>query len=217
MKKGSALLLVLGMLSFMVISAVAFSAFMRYSRLPSSYLRRSSSSRLLVKAALAEAIDIVDAAVADNPHPGVGYRTIRYPRRTGGYKPPETAEQTRNHWRNHVFTGTNYLVSAADTVSTLTLEGLAYLPPALINEVRYYSRHSTAAMWHSFGYDSGRFAFCAVDVSDHFDVNKVPADIGRGSSPENRFSLAHVFENQDHTGYTVNPSSWHELPCCVRN
>ena len=208
MKKGSALLLVLGMLSFMVISAVAFSAFMRYSRLPSSYLRRSSSSRLLVKAALAEAIDIVDAAIADNPHPGVGYRTIRYPRRTGGYKPPETQEQTRNHWRNHVFTGTNYLVSAADTVSTLTLEGLAYLPPALINEVRYYSRHSTAAMWHGFGYDSGRFAFCAVDVSDHFDVNKVAADIGRGSAPGNRFSLAYVFENQDHTSYTVNPSSW---------
>ena len=207
MKKGSALLLVLGMLSFMVISAVAFSAFMRYSRLPSSYLRRSSSSRLLVKAALAEAIDIVDAAVADNPHPGVGHKTIRYPRYMG-YKPPETAEQTRNQWRNHVFTGTNYLVSAADTVSTLTLEGLAYLPPALINEVRYYSRHSTAAMWHSFGYDSGRFAFCAVDVSDHIDVNKVAADIGRGSAPGNRFSLAYVFENQDHTSYTVNPSSW---------
>lgn len=208
MKKGSALLLVLGMLSFMVISAVAFSAFMRYSRLPSSYLRRSSSSRLLVKAALAEAIDIVDAAIADNPHPGVGYKTIRYPRRTGGYKPPETQEETRNHWRCHVFTGTNYLVSAADTVSTLTLEGLAYLPPALINEVRYYSRHSTAAMWRSFGYDSGRFAFCAVDVSDHFDVNKVAADIGRGSAPGNRFSLAYVFEGQDHTSYTVNPSSW---------
>ena len=208
MKKGSALLLVLGMLSFMVISAVAFSAFMRYSRLPSSYLRRSSSSRQLVKAALAEAIDIVDAAIADNPHPGVGYKTIRYPRRTGGYKPPESQEQTRNHWRNHVFTGTNYLVSAADTVSTLTLEGLAYLPPALINEVRYYSRHSTAAMWHSFGYDSGRFAFCAVDVSDHFDVNRIPVDIGRGSAPGNRFSLAYVFEGKDHTSYTVNPSSW---------
>ena len=45
-RRGSALLIVLGMISFMVISAVAFSAYMRYSRLPSSFLRRSSSSRL---------------------------------------------------------------------------------------------------------------------------------------------------------------------------
>ena len=58
-RRGSALLIVLGMIAFMVISAVAFSAYMRSSRLPSSYLRRSSASRLLVKAALAEAIEDV--------------------------------------------------------------------------------------------------------------------------------------------------------------
>ena len=147
MKRGSALLVVLGMLAFMVISAVAFSAFMRFSRLPSSYLRRTSSSRHLAKAALAEAIDIVDASIADNPHPGVGMNSILYPRDAG-------TSINRNYWRNHVFIGTNQLVAAEDTISTLTLEGLAYLPPALINEARYYSRHSSAAMWHTFGYDS---------------------------------------------------------------
>ena len=204
MKRGSALLVVLGMLAFMVISAVAFSAFMRFSRMPSSYLRRTSSSRHLVKAALAEAIDIVDAAIGDNPHPGVGEGAIQYPRDPSG----SGIARNRNYWRSHVFTGTNQLVSAADTVSTLTLEGMAYLPPALINEARYYSRHSTAAMWHSFSFDCGRFAFCAVDVSDHFNVNKIPADIARGSSPENRFSLAYVFENDAHTSYTIQPSSW---------
>ena len=202
MKRGSALLIVLGMLSFMVISAVAFSAFMRFSRLPSSYLRRTSASRHLVKAALAEAIDIVDASIADNPHPGVGTGAISYPRYSGG------RVINRNYWRNHVFTGTNILVSADETIATLTLEGLAHLPPALINEARYYSRHSTAGRWHTFGYDSGRFAFCAVDVSDHLNVNKIPADIGRGSLPENRFSLSYVFENDGHTSYTVQPSAW---------
>ena len=201
MRKGSALLIVLGMLAFMVISAVAFSAFMRFSRMPSSYLRRTSSSRHLVKAALAEAIDIVDAAVADNPHPGVGIGAIQYPR-------DGVRALNRNYWRSHVFVGTNQLVAAADTVSTLTLEGLAYLPPALINEARYYSRHSTAAMWHKFSFDCGRYAFCAVDVSDHLNINRIPADIGRGSSPENRFSLAYVFENDGHTSYTIQPSSW---------
>ena len=202
MRKGSALLIVIGMLAFMVISAVAFSAFMRYSRLPSSYLRRTSSSRHLVKAALAEAIDIVDAAVADNPHPGVGTGSIKYPRE-GGW-----TDSVRNTWRRHVFVGSNTCVSAADTVSTLTLEGLAYLPPALINEARYYSRHSFGATWHSFGYDCGRYAFCAVDVSDHFNINKIPADLARGSSPENRLSLAYVFENDAHTGYTIPPTTW---------
>ena len=71
-RRGSALLIVLGMLSFMVISAVAFAAFMRYTRLPSSYLRRTSSTRQLVKAALAEAIETVDRAINNNPHPGIG-------------------------------------------------------------------------------------------------------------------------------------------------
>ena len=43
MKRGSALLVVLGMVAFMVVSAVAFSAYMRASRLPNSYLRRASA------------------------------------------------------------------------------------------------------------------------------------------------------------------------------
>ena len=214
MKRGSALLLVLGMLSFMVISAVAFSAFMRYSRLPASYLRRSSSSRLLAKAALARAIDIVDSAINDNPHPGVGYKVVNYDTTDGRLEGSVVAggeTTTRNHWRNHVFTESYNLLSAASTVSTLTLEGLAYLPPALINEARYYSRHSKAAKWLDFGYDSGRFAFCAVDVSDHFNVNKVLAGLGRDSSPDNRFSLAYVFEDSNHRGYVVDPPEWDDF------
>ena len=71
-RKGSALLIVLGMIGIMVISAVAFSAYMRYSRLPSSYLRRTSASRHLAHAAIAEAIDMIDVSIGDNPHPGVG-------------------------------------------------------------------------------------------------------------------------------------------------
>ena len=38
-RRGSALLIVLGMLSFMIVSAVAFSVYMRMSRAPSSFLR----------------------------------------------------------------------------------------------------------------------------------------------------------------------------------
>ena len=223
-RRGSALLIVLGMIAFMVISAVAFSAFMRSSRLPSSYLRRSSSSRLLAKAALAEAIEEIDAAIGNNPHPGVGSTQYRFPRTSG-----EIAN--RNFWADRVYIGSTNtssssvrenFVSPDSTVSVLNLEALAYLPPSLINEVRYYSRRSTAATWHDLSFDAGRYAFCAVDVSDFFDVNVVTAGsglnggsdreipAGRNSSDTGRITLAHSFENSSHNGYIANtmPADW---------
>ena len=221
-RRGSALLIVLGMIAFMVISAVAFSAFMRSSRLPSSYLRRSSSSRLLAKAALAEAIEEIDAAIGNNPHPGVGSTQYRFPRTSG-----EIAN--RNFWADRVYIGSTNtssssvrenFVSPDSTVSVLNLEALAYLPPPLINEVRYYSRRSTAATWHDLSFDAGRYAFCAVDVSDFFDVNVVTAGsglnggsareipAGRNSSDTGRITLAHSFENSSHNDYIVKPENW---------
>ena len=211
-RQGSALLIVLGMLSFMVISAVAFSAYMRYNRLPSSYLRRASASRLLVKAALAEAIDEIDSAIGNNPHPGIGQTAMSYDpdknsRATGSSRP-------RNAWKNRIYLGTNNvnnLVSPDDTVSTLTLEGLAYIPPALVNDARYYSRRSRAAQWQNLAFDSGRYAFCAIDVSDFLDVNALSADAARGTSPDNRVTLSYLFESDDHTsasGSGGSPQAW---------
>ena len=201
-RRGSALLVVLGMLAFMVVSAVAFSAYMRYSRLPSSYLRRASASRHLVKAALAQAIDVVDKSIGDDLFPGMGDAGEVY------YDEGERQSRGRNFWFERCFMGTNGCVSPAQTVSTLTLEGLAYLPPPLINEARYYSRRSLAAMWHPFAYDSGRFAFSAFDVSDCLDVNKMFADFGRDSSDMGRISLSYALEDADHSGYQVQPSAW---------
>ena len=217
MKRGSALLIVLGMISFLVISAVAFSAYMRYQRLPSSYLRRTSSSRLLAKAALAQAIDRLDIALGNDPfayslgfeyNQGSDYAGEGYdcPRVTDAQSNAQARRDRRNFWRSHCFIGTNTLVLANDTVSTLTLEGLAYLPPALINEARYYSRHADSARWRNFGFDMGRYAYFAVDVSDHIDINRVFADMGRNSSDRGRITLAHVFEKPNHDGYEGSPS-----------
>ena len=214
-RKGSALLIVLGMLAFIVASAVAFSAYMRYARMPSSYLRRTSSSRLLVKAALAEAIDIIDTSIGNDLFPGQKGRNFvkNYKRITDG----ETSDNVIDYWQDRCFIGSNTLVSVDSTVSTLCTEALAYIPPPLVNEVRYYSRRSLAGQWHTLGFDSGRFAFTAVDVSDFFDVNSVcatPLDIdgqhmyGRNSSDTGRITLAHVFENPQHTGYTYQPDDW---------
>ena len=195
MKKGSALLIVLGMMAFMIVSAVAFSAYMRYSRLPSSYLRRSAASRHLVKSALARAIDEIDLAVANNPHPGVGTEYIG---------------RQRNYWKHRVYIGANTLRSADATVPVLTLEGLAYIPPLLVNEARYYSRRSAAGEWKSFGFDAGRYAFCALDVSDYLDVNRLAANVARSSAAGRRISLAYIFEDTNHTSPGSAASQWDE-------
>ena len=214
MRKGSALLIVLGMMAFMVISAVAFSAWMRYSRLPNSYLRRASSSRLLVKAALAEAIDQIDAAIGENAHPNVG--SIRPRQGVGAVASDLNGVQNenldnRNVWAQRVYLGTNSiynLASVDSTVSTLTFEGLAYIPPPLVNYARYYSRRSQAGKWRSLGFDAGRYAFCALDVSDYFDVNALTVNAGRSSSALGRITLAHLCENRAHTSYETEPSVW---------
>ena len=205
-KNGSALLIVLGMLAFLIISAVAFSAYMRYARLPSSYLRRSASSRQLVKAAMAEAIDALDRAIGNNPHPGLGDMAgCDYP--------------LRNVWCNRVLIGddkwqdpkseSDYIEKWDRTVSPLCLEALAYIPPTLVNEVRCYSRLSPTAEWKSFDFDVGRYAFCVLDVSDYFDINRMFADQRRSSASNARVSLSYLFEDGfRHTGAGSGASQW---------
>ncbi len=204
--KGSALLIVLGMLSFMVVSAVAFSAYMRTARLPSSYLRRTVASRLLVKAALAEAMERLDFAIADNPYPGVGDRYCTSQQRLEALD-QDIEMKNRNIFYHNIFVGTNGWLSVDDTVSTMTLEGLAYIPPPLVNDARHISRMTPTATWHQMYFDSGRYAYTAIDVSDCFDVNRIKVN-NRRNSANDRISLAYLFENAEHTGYDVQPSTW---------
>ena len=218
-RKGSALLVVLGMLAFMVVSAVAFSAYMRYSRLPSSFLRRTTASRELVKAALARAIDEIDAAIGDNPHPGSGTKYYELDGngglawRNNAYVTGDGADRSKNYWYNHVYIGTNHLQqSFSDTAPVMTLEGLAYIPPPYVDAARYYGRLSSAAQWKSFDFDAGRYAFCAIDMSDCFDINRLSASLPRSSAGNGRVSLSYLFEKGDHS----NPDSgggsqWDEM------
>ena len=228
-RRGSALLIVLGMMSFMVISAVAFSMFMRQNRLPSSFLRQRQSSAQLVKAALAGAMQRIDAAIGDSPYPNVGHQSDRS--REFKKKNGDRVQVTYgNFWQNgRVFLETQISQEAAqqtasggeddeeinldyDPVSTLTLEGLAHLPPPLVNTVRYWSKRTSTAAWASLGYDAGRYAFTAVNVSDYFDINRVRANVMRDSTPENRISMGYLFENADHTGFgAVKPEDFEKF------
>ena len=222
-QKGSALLIVLGFLSFMVVSAVAFAIWMRNERLPSSALRRSVASRYLVKAALAQAMSRVDDAIRSHPYPGAWNTNAQ-----------ATAYRDGNNcaydwWESRVFmppdpegVGTtsgnpdSRFAPITKTVSVLNLEALGYLPPSLVNDVRLLSRASYAAQWEYFNFDAGRYAFCAVNVSDLLDINKIAADSPRTSAaaarpessnanpPPSRFSLAYLFRSGDNK--FANPS-----------
>ena len=194
-ERGSALLIVLGMFAFMLVSAVAFSVYMRASRAPSSYLRRNTSVRQVVKAAVARAIDEVDTAIGNDPFPGVGYNHDY-----GGNGIQQGNRYKNDNWHGRVFVPSNE-VAMVDTVSTLTLEGLGYLPPCLVNEVRYWSRHTRTAKWHAFNYGLGRYAFTVVNVSDFFDLNNFIKSatgttrpyLNRSSSPHGRVSPTYLF------------------------
>jgi len=219
MRRGSALLVVLGMLAFMLFSGLAFSVYMRQSRLPTSFLRRTATTRQLTKAALAEAIDHIDIAIGNDPHPGV---------RTSGEAFNEN--WIDNLWSHRVFSGLgsktrkdmsdpSHIIGGetvypdhadvGDTVPTLTLEGLAYLPPNLINEARYYSQRTPTAKWHPFWFDSGRYAYTAIDVSDYFDVNRIQASKPRAATSARRISFAHLFEEgADHSSAGSGAAQW---------
>jgi len=205
-RRGSALLIVLGMLSFMVVSAVSFAIYMRQSRLPSSYLRRNIAARSLVRAALAKAIDELEGAYNDDTSWGgdsnnVGQGTRFY----GVYDDPFPGSGTDSGlgndaangdlWINRVFCPFGEIddnTAFDSTAPVLTLEGLAYLPPAIVDDVRFMSRRTRTAAWRTFPYEAGRYAYCAVNVSDLFDVNRLSEslDVPRNSSARGRVSLA---------------------------
>ena len=200
MRKGSALLIVLGMLAFMVVSAVGFSVYMRQSRAPSSYLRRNIAARYLVKAALANAIEDLEGNYNDDEFWGVrdseSYR-LNQNRFFGVYDDPypgcgEDAKdfgtdvrRNGDYWLKRVFCPFGPVgepTSESDaldpekqspTVPTLTLEALAYLPPAIVDDVRKVSRLTRTACWRPLSYDAGRFAYTVVNVSDFFDINRL--------------------------------------------
>lgn len=202
-KSGSALLIVLGFLSFMVVSAVAFAIYMRAERMPSSALRRAVATRHLVHAALAEAIARVDDAVRGDPFPGLCDTNTDFTAK-GAYTYRDQRGQAMDVWQGRVFMPPDPLggtisretrfAPVTETVSVLTLEGLGYLPPGLVNDVRFLSRSSWTAQWQQLPFDAGRFAFCAVNVSDYFDVNRVYASRGRTSEAGGRLSLGYLLD-----------------------
>lgn len=190
-RRGSALLIVLGFLSFMVVSAVAFSIWMRSERVPSAVFRREAALRHLAKAGLARAMSEIDDAIRNNPYPGVIKTSHR-----------NAYGLEFNHWEGRLFVPPDpddancqyYPVSRDETVSVLNLEGLGYLPPFLMNDVRLRQQSTRTAKWRYLDHGAGRCAYVAVNVSDLIDINRTGLDAARTSLRP--ITLANLFMNQ---------------------
>jgi len=179
-KRGSALLVVLGFLSFMIISAVSFAVYMRVERQSSSSYRHAVVGRHLLETALYRAMDQVDADLR-----GYRYQVV------DGNEVPDASSVQKKKFPDHWQTGGRFLTSVADgsdaePARVLSLEALSFLPASLVNEARVTSLD---AQWRRMSLvsgtarrDVGRYAFLCVNVSDMLNVNGCTNAVRSGSN-----------------------------------
>jgi hypothetical protein len=207
-EKGSALLVVLGFLTFMIISAVSFSIYMRIERQASSNYKHSITARHLLESALYRAMDEVDADLRGArymypPAPGVLQET-----------PTTDAPLTKfpDHWTNGCVFASKSNTPEQEQARVLSLEALSFLPAALVNEARVAS--ATSVEWRrmsmpieglvdiknnralSSGNKSfvGRYAYICVNLSDMLNINGC-TNVVRGLS--NLVSVASLFADKN--------------------
>lgn len=195
---GSALLIVLGFLTFMMISAVSFAVYMRIERQASSNYRHSVTARHLLNAGLYRAIDEIDSELRI-PEVNSTKRPIKFPDWPGRVR-----DSAVNNGQDN---GQNARV--------LSLESLSFIPGILVNDVRRYAvpnkSDPSQATWmgakwrkismpvRSLGggenaYEEsvlGRYAYVCVNVSDMLDVNVCKAAVR--DAVTNRVGIGHLF------------------------
>ena len=183
-ERGSALLIVLGFLSFMTISAVSFAIYMRIERQASSNYRHTLEARHMLNAGLYRAIDEIDTDLRDS--------TV-----TPQYKFP-------SNWKGRVSVSTPEADNSEARV--LSPEALSFMPGILVNSVR---RYAVNAKWRKInmpfsnigektlneadcpGPRVGRYAYVCVNVSDMLNVNFCKGNIR--DSETNRVGIGHLF------------------------
>jgi len=203
--RGSALLIVLGFLSFMVISAVSFAIYMRTERQASSNYRHAVNARHMLNIALARAMEEVDSELRLKSNDD----NLKFPDWPGRVLASALPIEGTVNQKD---------VQGGSDVRVLSMEALSFLPPVLVNDVRRYacwqpqdgSQHRyRGAKWRPFSSSvvggtsasssaddapvNGRYAYVCVNVSDMFDVNICRARYRDCST--NRVSLGHLFEN----------------------
>jgi len=199
-RRGSALLIVLGFLSFMIISGVSFAIYMRIERQASSNYRHTVTARHMLNTALVRAIEEVDAELRR-----VDNKSLKFPvwQMEGGKFSRVLASALPRKDDN---------AAIDNDARVLSLEALSYLPPFLVNDVRRYAAWQGekddktgkktsgdpdyyGAKWRKLdGKDvNGRYAYVCVNVSDMFNINTCRAQYRDATT--NRVSLGHLFQD----------------------
>jgi hypothetical protein len=207
-RRGSALLIVLGFLTFMMISAVSFAIFMRIERQASSNYRHTITGRHLLNAALARAIDEIDSELRVDQTTSrdgtVDVRARKFPAWPGRTKPSAVPNGLDN----------------GNDARVLSLEALSFIPGIFVHDVRRYAVSNRfdqvkgvdagnnkysymGAKWRPLSmpvstiaggenaYDEavvGRYSYVCVNLSDMFNVNACAAALRT-----NGVSIGHLF------------------------
>ena len=213
LERGSALLIVLGFLSFMMVSAVSFAIYMRIERQASSNYRHAITARHMLNAALFRAIDEIDGELRIQKVNTEGdARPVKFPNWPGRTRPSAVVNGQDN----------------GEEARVLSMEALSFIPGVLVNDVRRYAvtnqndsvsgvslsnnRYSyLGAKWRrlsmpvaSLGSNKdtevpnafeeavvGRYSYVCINVSDMLDVNVCKAAVR--DSGTNRVSIGQFF------------------------
>lgn len=199
--KGSALLVVLGFLTFMIISAVSFSIYMRVERQASSNYRHSITARHLLESSLFRAMDEVDADLRGARYTYPGEKPVT---------PDAPPTKFPYHWTNGCIFVSQSNTPEQEKARVLSLEALSFLPASLVNDARVASASSVEWRRMSMPIESsvsimnnnaaqssenksyvGRYAYICVNLSDMLNINGCTAASMRSAS--NLISVASLF------------------------
>ena len=180
-RRGVALVIVLGLLGLLLISAVSFAVLMRTERNAATNYRHTSSARQMLHAGLARAIEDINADIGEDLCPAWTNRTYI----TGSFtnKYPESMFFSR-----YAFTGTgNDPVPAR----LLTKDVMTYIP--VLYHRRLTENIYASPEWIPIDYTNGskniigRYAYAVIDSSGLLDAHLVydpTANRWLGTSPK---------------------------------
>jgi Tfp pilus assembly protein PilX len=159
-RRGVALIIVLGLLGLLLISAVSFAVLMRTERNAATNYRHTSSARQMLHAGLARAIEDINADIGADLCPAWTNRTIITPGLTNAY--PENMFFSRD-------TGGDQIPARL-----LTKDVMTYIP--VLYHRRLTDNTYATPEWIPITYSNsviGRYAYAVIDTSGLLDAHRV--------------------------------------------
>lgn len=183
-QNGVALIVVLGLLSVLLITAVSFAIFMRIERSGAANFRHGTSARHMLQVGLSRAIEDINLTVGDAPYADFD-RAVEIARQ---YDPDDSIADVP--FIDHVLASYDFAnPDGAPTARVLSVAAMAYVPRALREAVHAVSRPRdppVPALCHfkpviAQNEVVGRYGYIVLNLSGLLDANKVgDADFERG-------------------------------------